>query len=165
MKISMAKIYAPKAYFVLVSLLLGVLAVSLYAIAARPMLPECKAVLHSTNEVAGRKIERVLLISVVSSGWHEATFLLNGRILDGNEKMSVARSVVMSSERQGKYYHLQVKANHKSPGDNVKRSELDRLLPVQGQSYYVNIEQLDDNNFIFIDNHAPMFVCTLPYGK
>ncbi|CAI0926882.1 hypothetical protein [Serratia entomophila] len=163
MKIHIAKIAGQKVYFFVLAVLLMIITASLCVISMPPVLPECKAVLRSTNEVAGRKIDRVLLISVMPSGWREVTFLLNGRILDGKEKFAVSRAVIMSSEWQGKYVHLQVTENNKAPGDSVKLAELERLLPVLGQNYYVNIEQLDDKSFIFIDNHAPMFVCTLAH--
>lgn len=163
MKINMAKIYNRKCYLTILFSLLGVLAVSLYVISSSPALPECKAVTHAINEVAGKRIERIVLISVVPSGWRKATFLLNGRIVDGNEKYTVSRSVVVSYKQQGKYYHLQVEENNKNPGDNVGKTDLERFLPAKGQISYIHVEQVDDEKFMFIDNHSPIFLCTVTH--
>lgn len=156
----MAKICDRKWYLTLLLAFLGVLAASLYVMSSSPVLPECKAVVHALNEVAGKRIERIVLISVVPSGWRKATFLLNGRIVDGNEKYTVSRSVVVSYKQQSNYYQILVEENNKNPVDDVRRANLERFLPTKGQVSYIHVEKIDNKKFMFIDNHSPMFLCT-----
>lgn len=160
MKINMVKICDRKWYLTLLLAFLGVLAASLYVMSSSPVLPGCQAVVHAINEVAGKRIERIVLISVVPSGWRKATFLLNGRIVDGNEKYTVSRSLVVSYKQQSNYYHILVEENNKSPLDDVGRGNLERFFPAKGQISYIQVEKIDNKKFMFIDNYSPMFLCT-----
>lgn len=149
-------------YGVVVLLAIGCCAISAYFLFFRPQIPECQAVEHVTDHVAGRTIERVLLISLVPDSRRRVTVLLNGRIADGKDRYVVERALVMDYQRQGNNYLLLVKENIKKSQDNVERADLNRRLPEKGQRLHLRIEQIDNRHFLVADNHAPFYVCVAP---
>lgn len=149
-------------YGILALLAIGCCAVAMYFLFFKPQIPECRAVEHVTDNVAGRTIERVLLISVVPDGRRQVTILMNGRIVDGKERYVVERALVMDYRRQGNNYSLLVKENIKKSQDNVEREDLNRRLPEKGQQLHLRIEQIDSRHFLVADNHAPFYVCVAP---
>ncbi|CAI2526645.1 Uncharacterised protein [Serratia ficaria] len=162
MKAGTANLIKRYGYGAAVLLAIGGCAVAAYLLFFKPQIPECRAVEHLTDNVAGRTIERVLLISLVPDGRRQLTVLLNGRIADGKDRYVVERALVMDYQRQGNNYSLLVKENIKKSQDNVERADLNRRLPEKGQRLHLRIEQIDSRHFLVADNHAPFYVCVAP---
>jgi len=146
-------------YAIAAMLAIGCSAVSAYFLFFKPQFPECQAVLHVTDNVAGRAVERITLVNYVPSGRRQVTALLNGRGYDGNKRYVVSRILVMDYQRQGNNYSLLVKESILKPNDSIQFENTHRRLPMKGTQLHWRIERIDRRHFLFADNHAPLFVC------
>lgn len=149
-------------YLLLALSALGCCAVAAYFLFFKPQIPECRAVEHVIDNVAGRSVERIVLVNVVPDGRRRINILLNGRVYDGKERYVVSRVLVLDYRRQGSNYTLLVKENIKRPHDSIKLEDFNRRLPEQGMQLHWRIERIDSRHFLFADNHAPLFVCATP---
>ncbi|AGE16128.1 MULTISPECIES: hypothetical protein [Serratia] len=149
-------------YAIAALLAMGCCAIAGYFLFFRPQIPECRAVEHVTDNIAGRSVERIVLINVVPDGPRRINILLNGRVYDGKEHYVVSRTLVLDYRWQGNNYTLWVKENIKKPHDSIRLEDFNRRLPVEGMQLHWRIEQIDSRHFLFADNHAPLFVCATP---
>lgn len=149
-------------YVIVALLAVGCCTISTYVLFFKPQIPECRAVEHVTDNVAGRTIERIVLVNVVPDGPRRVNILLNGRAYDGKERYVVSRTLVLDYRRQGNNYTLWVKENIKKPHDSIRLEDFNRRLPVEGMQLHWRIEQIDSRHFLFADNHAPLFICATP---
>ncbi|MFO6502166.1 hypothetical protein ACLD9R_16900 [Serratia marcescens] len=149
-------------YAIAALLAMGCCAVAGYFLFFRPQIPECRAVEHVTDNIAGRSVGRIVLINVVPDGPRRINILLNGRAYDGKDHYVISRTLVMDYRRQGNNYTLWVKENIKKPHDSIRLEDFNRRLPVEGMQIHWRIEQIDSRHFLFADNHAPLFVCATP---
>ncbi|HEJ7283204.1 hypothetical protein ACUZX0_13770 [Serratia marcescens] len=147
-------------YAIVALLAMGCCAIAGYFLFFKPQIPECRAVEHVTDNIAGRSVERIVLINVIPDGPRRINILLNGRVYDGKDHYVVSRTLVMDYRRQGNNYTLWVKENIKKPHDSIRLEDFNRRLPVKGMQLHWRIERLDTQRFLFADNHAPLFVCT-----
>ncbi|HGM5336604.1 TPA: hypothetical protein ACKP2J_001016 [Serratia marcescens] len=147
-------------YGILAFIALGCCTLAGYALFFKPQIPECQAVLHITDNSAGHSVDRVVLVGVVPDGRRRLTLLLNGRVNDGKNRYVIERIVVMEYRRQGSNYTLYVEKNIRKAFDSLTAENLNRRLPVEGQQLHWRIEQVDNRHFLFVDNHAPLFVCS-----
>ena len=149
-------------YVIVALLAVGCCTTSAYVLFFDPQIPEGRAVEHVTDNVAGRTIERIVLVNVVPDGPRRVNILLNGRAYDGKERYVVSRTLVLDYRRQGNNYTLWVKENIKKPHDSIRLEDFNRRLPVEGMQLHWRIEQIDSRHFLFADNHAPLFICATP---
>lgn len=149
-------------YTLMAVLAIGCCAIAAYSLFFKPQIPECRAVEHVTDNVAGRTLERIVLVNVVPDGPRRVNILLNGRAYDGQNRYVVSRTLVLDYRRQGNNYTLRVKENIKKPHDSIRLEDFNRRFPVEGMQLHWRIEQIDSRHFLFADNHAPLFVCTTP---
>jgi len=149
-------------YVIVALLAVGCCTISAYVLFFKPQIPECRAVEHVTDNVAGRTIERIVLVNVVPDGPRRVNILLNGRAYDGKERYVVSRTLVLDYRRQGNNYTPWVKENIKKPHDSIRLEDFNRRLPVEGMQLHWRIEQIDSRHFLFADNHAPLFICATP---
>ncbi|HGM5434666.1 TPA: hypothetical protein ACKPY3_001967 [Serratia marcescens] len=149
-------------YIITALLAMGCCVTSAYFLFFEPQIPACQAVEHVTDNIAGKSIERVLLVSFVPEGRRSMSILLNGRLYDGENRYVIERVLLVDYKRQGKNYTLLVKDNIIKPHDSMVREDLNRRLPMKGTQLHWRIEQIDSRHFLFADNHAPLLVCATP---
>ncbi|WP_274864582.1 hypothetical protein [Serratia marcescens] len=147
-------------YGILALTALGCSALAGYSLFFKPQIPECRAVMHVTDSVGGRSVDRVVLVGIVPDGRRRITLLLNGRVNDGNNRYVIERIVIMEYRRQGSNYTLHVEKSIRKAFDSLEPGNLNRRLPAEGQLLHWRIERIDSRHFLFVDNHAPLFVCS-----
>ncbi|HFZ1934508.1 hypothetical protein I5N09_16985 [Serratia marcescens] len=146
----------------MIFLAIGCCAIAAYFLFFKPQIPECRAVEHVIDNVAGRTVERIVLVNVVPDGPRRVNILLSGGADDGKNRYVVSRTLVLDYRRLGNNYTLQVKENIKKPHDSIRLEDFNRRLPVEGMQLHWRIEQIDSRHFLFADNHAPLFICATP---
>lgn len=72
-------------YAIAALLAMGCCAIAGYFLFFKPQIPECRAVEHVTDNIAGRSVERIVLINVIPDGPRRINILLNGRVYDGGD--------------------------------------------------------------------------------
>ncbi|BEM30909.1 hypothetical protein SME05J_44790 [Serratia marcescens] len=148
-------------YGALMAIALFISACAMHRLFFTPRLPECSAVMRVANHNGESRHERVLLLKLIPHGTREATLLLNGSFLDGNNKYVISRVARLEYHRLGDNYTFWVKSNIRNPQDTLVSEALNRRLPMKGQQYHVRIEQVDASHFLFVDNLSPYFVCSV----
>ncbi|CAI1845238.1 Uncharacterised protein [Serratia marcescens] len=162
MKAGGCKLMKRYGYAIAALLAVGGCAGAAYFLFFKPQIPECRAVEHVTDNVAGRTVERIVLINVVPDGRRQVNILLNGRAYDGKARYVISRTLLLGYRRQGNNYTLWMKENIRKPHDSIRLEDFNRRLPVEGMQLHWRIEQIDSRHFLFADNHAPLFVCATP---
>ncbi|MEN4170716.1 hypothetical protein [Serratia marcescens] len=135
--------------------------ISVYFLFFKPQIPECRATVRVENQIKDKKLQRVLLVSVVPKGARQFTVLLNGSFFTGDTRYVVDRAITVDYQREGNHYTMQVKENNIKLLDTVKDDELNRLLPRVGKQQHMRIEQVDKYHYLFASNLSPLFVCVV----
>ncbi|KMJ11038.1 hypothetical protein SN04_03578 [Serratia marcescens] len=162
MKVGVCKSMKRYGCTLMIFLAIGCCAIAAYFLFFKPQIPECRAVEHVIDNVAGRTVERIVLVNVVPDGPRRVNILLSGGADDGKNRYVVSRTLVLDYRRLGNNYTLQVKENIKKPHDSIRLEDFNRRLPVEGMQLHWRIEQIDSRHFLFADNHAPLFICATP---
>lgn len=126
-----------------------------------PSLEECRAHVNRNYIVPGAKIESSLFYTIIPSGHNELTFLINGRIFKGESKFEVSRVLVFNYEYYQNQFFMNLKSAAVGSFDNVKDDSLNSYLPPRWKSSHLRIERVDDQHYLFYDNHSPILVCTI----
>ncbi len=134
--------------------------VSAYFLFFKPQIPECRAVLRSTDQLPDQLMQRVLLVSVVPEGARSVTLLLSGSFFDGDTRYTIERAMIMDYQRQGSNYTLRRKEAVRKSQDNLDNEALNRRLPMSAPLIHWRIEKVDERHYLFSGNHARLFVCT-----
>lgn len=124
-------------------------------------VPECKAVVKIIRPIEGEKKESIILVNLVSSGFREATFMINGHANGAKGSFTLSRMIEADYKYRSGYYYFTVKDMKKQPADNAGQDDLSQALPVINSKYFLlKIERLNTKNYVFSGNRAPIFICT-----
>lgn len=124
-------------------------------------VPECKAVVKVIRPIDGEKKESVILVNLVSSGFREATFVINGHANGAKGGYTLSRIIEADYKYRSGYYYFAVRDMKKQPADNAGQDDVSRALPVINSKYFLlKIEKLNTKNYVFSGNRAPVFICT-----
>ncbi|WP_199638709.1 hypothetical protein JEM67_26295 [Serratia sp. PAMC26656] len=124
-------------------------------------VPECKAVVKIIRPIDGEKKENVILINLVSSGFRETTFMINGHANGVKGTYTLSRMIEADYKYRGGYYYFTVKKMKKQPADNAGQDDVSQTLPIINSKYFLlKIEMLNTKNYVFSGNRAPAFICT-----
>lgn len=137
--------------------------ISAYFLFFKSQIPECRAAVRVENQIKGKTLQRVLLVSVVPKGARQFTLLLNGSFFDGDARYVIDRVVTMDYQREGGNYTMQVKENSMKLQDTVRDKKLSRMLPRVGEQEHMRIEQVDKYRYLFSSNLSPLFVCVVSH--
>ncbi|MBM0402063.1 MULTISPECIES: hypothetical protein [unclassified Serratia (in: enterobacteria)] len=146
-------------YAIVAAVAVLVCCVSTYFLFFKPQIPQCTAVERFVNQYEGKMLERTLLVSVVPDGVRHATILFNGSVLYDGKRYIIERSLGIDYRKWGGNYEFRVRENIKKPPDTLQDEALNRSLPMEGQTIHLRIEKMDARHYLFVDNHAPYYVC------
>ncbi|QJW53190.1 hypothetical protein HL670_00040 [Serratia plymuthica] len=124
-------------------------------------VPECKAVVKIIRPIDGEKKESIILVNLVSSGFREATFVINGHANGAKGSYTLSRIIEADYKYRSGYYYFTVRDMKKQPADNAGQDDVGQAVPVINSKYFLmKIEKLDTKNYVFSGNRAPVFICT-----
>ncbi|HAT4913358.1 TPA: hypothetical protein JHJ70_003608 [Serratia marcescens] len=142
---------------VVIVLCLGIVT---YMSTAEPKLSGCHAVIRVVEHAKGATTQRLLLVNIIPDRKGNATVLLNGSFFYNDTYYTINRALVIAYQREGRNYKLEVKDIIKKPQDTLADESMNHSMLIFAKTMYMRVEKVDSSHYLFIDNVAPVFVCT-----
>lgn len=124
-----------------------------------PVMPECNAVVRTEYNNGEWSISRILFVSIVNVNERESAFIINGKAIYNNQAFTIARTITMTYTVNEGRFVLRPTGIVRRPPDDADREELEKLFPVVGKDIVFTVEKINDQQYIFADNHSPNFIC------
>ncbi|WP_272682021.1 hypothetical protein [Providencia sp. PROV129] len=88
------------------------------------------------------------------------SLVMNGNLRLNEKNYNIARKYIFNYEIQGGYFFSKVESVFIDPADQVGEKNNMYKIPKLNQTYVFKIVRLDNNRYLFMENLAPIFICT-----
>lgn len=128
-----------------------------------PIVPDCRATLKIDISDERSSLNGYYLLSVIPSADndHQHSFIMTGEISFNHKKYIISRKLLIEYKQQGSHFFSRIKNIYIDPSDQAGNDIYIRGLPQLNQIYFTRVKRLNDKNYIFEENHSPMFICTI----
>ncbi|EOE1543501.1 hypothetical protein ACJ9E6_001515 [Providencia rettgeri] len=128
-----------------------------------PTLPNCEATLKINISDNRSDLKGFYLLSVLPNQKKpgQSSVIMNGSVNNNGKNYAISRKFLLKNVYQGDHFFLRIENISIDPADQAKKEANIRGMPQLGQIYYLKIKQLSEKNYIFEENYAPLFICTV----
>lgn len=91
---------------------------------------------------------------------HNFSLVMNGNLRLHDKNYNIARKYIFSYKIQGNYLFSKVDGIFIDPADQVGEKNKMYKIPKLNQRYIFKVVTLDSNRYLFMENLAPVFICS-----
>ncbi|HEM7134009.1 TPA: hypothetical protein U2I51_003511 [Providencia rettgeri] len=91
---------------------------------------------------------------------HKFSLVMNGNLHQNGVNYNISRKYILNYEIQDEHFFSKVERIFIDPADQVGEKSGIHQIPKLNQTFVFKVVKLDSNRFLFLENLAPIFICT-----